>query len=162
MIYKNQLMLNYECANKAFHPFDYVLNSELKLILDTGFICIGECIFLDKVLDRDFERSVNNIEEIKDFFLDFSGIENSHNKIHIDDYVEKDLFEQSFLFLHFFKIYWSKNFPDIGCFVALSFQDDEVGKFANFSFHKRRENEFVFDIDNINNYIQPVYFEIFN
>lgn len=99
---------------------------------------------------------------MKKDFLDLSGIENSNNKIHIDDYVSQNVFKKSFIFLSFFEIYWYKNFPDISCFISLSFQDDEIGELATFSFHKYRKNEIVYDVENINSYSQPVYFEIFN
>lgn len=54
MIYTNQLMLKYYCENKEFNKFNYVLESGLKSILYDGFIIIGDCIFLDKVLHKDF------------------------------------------------------------------------------------------------------------
>ena len=160
MIYTNQAMLTHYRKHKEWCKDD-VLNSDLKSILDTGFISIGDCIFLDKALTKDFEKSTNYINKIKQGFLDFSGIENSYNKIHLDDYVSQDLFTQSFLFLHFFKISWAKNFPNFSCFIVLGFQDDEVGKFATFSFYKQRDNEFVYDIENVNNYANSVYFEQF-
>ena len=39
----------------------------------------------------------------------------------------------------FFKTYWYKEFPNISCFISLSFQDDEIGELATFSFHKYRK-----------------------
>lgn len=111
----------------------------LRSILDDGFIIIGDCIFLDKVLHWDFERNLNGIERMKTDFLDLSGIENANNKIHIDDYVSQEVFEKSFIFLYFFKTYWYKEFPNISCFISLSFQDDEIGELATFSFHKYRK-----------------------
>lgn len=154
-------MLKYYNKNQKLHKTN-ALNPDLKSILDAGFVSIGDCIFLDEALPKDFERSANHINKIKKDFLDFSGVENSYNKIHLDDYISQDLFIQSFLFLHFFKISWAKNFPNISCFIALGFQNDEVGQFATFSFYKQRDNEFVYDIENVNNYANSVYFELFN
>lgn len=49
MIYTNHLMLKY-FKNKESNKPDCVLDSSLRSILDDGFIIIGDCIFLDKVL----------------------------------------------------------------------------------------------------------------
>lgn len=38
----------------------------------------------------------------------------------------------------------------------------KIGELATFSFHKYRKNEIAYDVENINSYSQPVYFEIFN
>lgn len=81
----------------------------LRSILDDGFIIIGDCIFLDKVLHWDFERNLNGIGRMKTDFLDLSGIENANNKIHIDDYVSQEVFEKSFIFLYFLKHIGIKN-----------------------------------------------------
>ncbi|UNU73338.1 hypothetical protein LU293_00015 [Moraxella nasovis] len=42
----------------------------------------------------------------------------------------------------------------------MSFQEDEVGAFSTFSFHKCRDNEYVDDIDNLEDYSQPIYLEM--
>lgn len=59
-----------------------------------------------------------------------------------------------------FKNQWKKKYPKQGCTILISFQDDEIGKFATFSFHKNRTGETIIDKNIINNFLQPIYLEI--
>lgn len=84
-----------------------------------------------------------------------SGIEISLNMIHIDDYVDSNILVQSIAFLKRFIEKWTL-LEDSEFLAVVSFQDDDVGTFSKFSFHKIRAEEMVYDINKIDEFFDAV------
>lgn len=137
------------------------LETRMEKILTEGFFERYDCLFLTEIYPTNYHRIPFTKEGIIKSYHDLSGFEVSTNKLYVDDYTEKDIYLQSFAFLREFKKIWRDTFFNRPCVVCIGFQDDEVGKFATFTFHKKRKNEEVFDIENIEGYTNPIYVEIF-
>ena len=135
------------------------LDKKLEAVLENGFMLVGDCIFLTSTYPPNYDRLVIKEENIKEQFVDFSGYEYSTNKFHIEDFTDQDPFIQSIIFSRKFKEKWLTEFPHVSCTILISFQDDEIGKFATFTFHKCRKNEVVFKLDNLEDVMQPLYIE---
>ncbi|MGO2624526.1 MAG: hypothetical protein ACTH9C_06885, partial [Psychrobacter sp.] len=136
------------------------LDKELGLILKEGFLPIGDCIFLEKIFPSSYTRCLSEKYEIEKEFTDFSGYEVSTNRFHIEDFTDQDPFIQSIIFSNKFKKKWLIDFPLESVNLTIGFQDDEVGKFATFTFHKSRNAEVVHDINSLELYEQPIYVEV--
>ena len=52
------------------------------------------------------------------------------------------------------------NFPLESVNIIIGFQEDEIGKFATFTFHKSRNGEVMHDINSLELYAQPIYVEV--
>jgi hypothetical protein len=94
-----------------------------------------------------------------------SDYENLINKIHIDDYCDEFVFEESFCFLDFFTKKWTELFPKTKCVISLSFQEDEdMGKMAAFSFRIERGKAWFGNKieDEIENFQQPILIRYLN
>lgn len=135
------------------------LDKKLNTVLENGFILVGDCIFLKSIYPSNYDRLIIKEEDIKEQFVDFSGYEYSTNKFHIEDFTDQDPFIQSIIFSGKFKEKWIAEFPHISCTILISFQDDEIGQFATFTFYKYRKNEVVFELDNLEDVMQPLYIE---
>ena len=136
------------------------LDKELELILKEGFLPIGDCIFLEKIFPSSYARCSIEKYEIEKEFTDFSGYEVSTNRFHIEDFTDQDPFIQSIIFSNKFKKKWLIDFPLESVNITIGFQDDEVGNFATFTFHKSRNYEVVHDLNNLELYAQPIYVEV--
>ena len=136
------------------------LDKELELILKEGFLPIGDCIFLEKIFPSSYARCSIEKYEIEKEFTDFSGYEVSTNRFHIEDFTDQDPFIQSIIFSNKFKKKWLIEFPLESVNITIGFQDDEVGNFATFTFHKSRNYEVVHDLNNLELYAQPIYVEV--
>lgn len=127
---------------------------------------------LDKLLNLEFERKAggiffhgaytNQYEEkiisqdyIKRVHTDVSGMEISLNMIYIEDYVDSNTLIQSMVFLRKFIDRWAL-LEDSEFLAVISFQDDDVGTFSKFSFHKIRAGEMIYDINKIDEFSNAV------
>jgi len=119
-----------------------------------------ECI--DGVYTYSDKTKSYMINFIKEQFLDFSGYEFSTNKIYIEDYVSKNIKEESFCFINAFKVKWNKVFPGKPCVLFLYFKSNEYGFSSVFSFHVKRIDEYVLDISSIEDFEDEIYVEILN
>ncbi|EEX50082.1 hypothetical protein RFF20_02360 [Pasteurella multocida] len=158
MIYISPLMKN-EINKEKNNIKQSVISSDLLDLLD--FIDIDGCIFF-KFQKIDNEISRVDANEIAGQFLDLSGYEVSINRFHIDDYVSGNILCQSILFLDEFKKRWKEIYPDLNCVVLITFQNDEIGEFSTFTFHKVRNDESIFDPSEINNIEQAILVEFIN
>ena len=104
------------------------------------------------------------IEQSAGFYGDMlSDYENLINKIHIDDYCDEFVFEESFYFLDSFTKKWMELFPKTKCVISLSFQDDEdMGKMASFSFRIEREKAWFGNEIKVENFQQPILIRYLN
>ncbi|MGP4864049.1 hypothetical protein ACTXGK_07605 [Psychrobacter sp. T6-5] len=159
MIYANSLMSSYLTSNKGI-ILESDLDKRLEDVLKQGFLAVDDCIFLAETFPTNYNKDSLNKKEIEEDFLDFSGFEASTNKFHIEDFTDKDPFVQSIIFLNKFKKKWYGNFPLEGLTVLVSFQDDDIGKFSTFTFHKNRKNEVVYDPKRIDLNSEPIYLEV--
>ena len=159
MIYTNLLMKDFLDINES-EIREGTLDKELDLILKEGFLPIGDCIFLEKIFPSSYARCSIEKHEIEKEFTDFSGYEVSTNRFHTEDFTGKDPFIQSIIFANKFKEKWLIDFPLESVNIIIGFQDDEVGKFATFTFHKSRNYEVVHDINSLELYPQPIYAEV--
>lgn len=159
MIYTNLLMKEFLDINES-EIREGTLDKELDLILKEGFLPIGDCIFLEKIFPSSYARCSIEKHEIEREFTDFSGYEVSTNRFHIEDFTDQDPFIQSIIFANKFKKKWLIDFLLESVNITIGFQDDEVGKFATFTFHKNRDYEVVHDLDNLELYAQPIYVEV--
>ena len=159
MIYTNLLMKEFLDINES-EIREGTLDKELELILKEGFLPIGDCIFLEKIFPSSYARCSIEKYEIEKEFTDFSGYEVSTNRFHIEDFTDQDPFIQSFIFSNKFKKKWLIEFPLESVNITIGFQDDEVGNFATFTFHKSRNYEVVHDLNNLELYAQPIYVEV--
>ncbi|MFC0821356.1 hypothetical protein [Moraxella marmotae] len=100
----------------------------------------------DKIISREYVREA---------YTDMSGMEISLNMIHIDDYVDSNILVQSIAFLKRFIEKWTL-LEDSEFLAVVSFQDDDVGTFSKFSFHKIRAEEMVYDINKIDEFLDAV------
>ena len=98
--------------------------------------------------------------EIEREFTDFSGYEVSTNRFHIEDFTDQDPFIQSIIFSNKFKKKWLMYFPLESVNITIGFQNDEIGSFATFTFHKNRNGEVVHDLNSLELYDQPIYVEV--
>ncbi|MGC6409099.1 hypothetical protein ACNO7M_10940, partial [Bisgaard Taxon 45] len=78
------------------------------------------------------------------------------------DYVSSNILCQSILFLDVFKKRWKEIYQDLNCVVLITFQNDEVGEFSTFTFHKVRNDESIFEPSEINNIEQAILIEFIN
>ena len=159
MIYTNLLMKGFLDINES-EIREGTLDKELDLILKEGFLPIGDCIFLEKIFPSSYARCSIEKHDIEKEFTDFSGYEVSTNRFHTEDFTDKDPFIQSIIFANKFKEKWLIDFPSESVNITIGFQDDEVGKFATFTFHKSRNYEVVHDINSLELYPQPIYVEV--
>ena len=159
MIYINLLMKEFLDINES-EIREGTLDKELELILKEGFLPIGDCIFLEKIFPSSYARCSIEKYEIEKEFTDFSGYEVSTNRFHIEDFTDQDPFIQSIIFSNKFKKKWLIEFPLESVNITIGFQDDEVGNFATFTFHKSRNYEVVHDLNNLELYAQPIYVEV--
>lgn len=159
MIYINSLMSSYLNSSKDI-LLERSLDKGLENILEQGFLTISDCIFLAATFPANYDKKSLDKKGIEQDFLDFSGFEASTNKFHIEDFTDQDPFIQSVIFLDKFKEKWHDNFPLDSLVILVSFQDDDVGRFSIFTFHKNRKNETVYDPTNIKLNDEPVYLEI--
>ncbi|WP_201511597.1 hypothetical protein [Psychrobacter alimentarius] len=159
MIYTNLLMKEFlDISENEIQ--ECTLDKELDLILKEGFLPIGDCIFLEKIFPSSYARCSIEKQDIEIEFTDFSGYEVSTNRFHIEDFTDQDPFIQSIIFSNKFKKKWLIDFPLESVNITIGFQDDEVGKFATFTFHKSRNGEVVHDINSLELYDQPIYVEV--
>ncbi|HDX1179211.1 TPA: hypothetical protein RNY19_001445 [Pasteurella multocida] len=158
MIYINQLMEN-EINKEKNNIKRSVISSDLLDLLD--FVNVDECLFF-KFQKIDNNISTVDLNDVSRQFLDLSGYELSINRFHIDDYVSNNILCQSILFLGEFKRKWMKIYPDIKCVVIITFQNDDVGRFSTFTFHKVRDGESVFELYEINNIAHAILVEFIN
>ncbi|WP_424405919.1 hypothetical protein [Pasteurella sp. PK-2025] len=158
MIYISPLMKN-EINKEKNNIKQSVISNDLLDLLD--FIDIDGCIFF-KFQKIDNEISRVDANEIASQFLDLSGYEVSINRFHIDDYVSGNILCQSILFLDEFKKRWKEIYPYLNCVVLITFQNDEVGEFSTFTFHKVRNDESIFDPSEINNIEQAILIAFIN
>ena len=135
------------------------LDKGLEDILINSFFSIGDCTFLERTYPSNYDKRPFNKEAIKEQFIDFSGYEFSTNKFHIEDFTDEDPFIQAIIFSREFKEKWFDKFHSTDCIIIVGFQDDEIGKFATFTFHTEREGEVVFDVENLEDFINPLYIE---
>lgn len=156
----NRQMANF-LSNKEKKIESNECQGEIIKILENGFFERHDCIFLREVYPKNYLNISFEKEGVIKNYHDLSGFEVSTNRFHIEDYVEKDIFLQSFIFLREFKKLWRKEFKIQPCVASIGFQDDDVGKFATFTFHKKRISEEVFEIENIEEYSNPIYVEHF-
>lgn len=159
MIYTNLLMKEFLDINES-EIREGTLDKELDLILKEGFLPIGDCVFLEKTFPSSYARCSIKKHEIEREFTDFSGYEVSTNRFHIEDFTDQDPFIQSIIFANKFKKKWLIDFLLESVNITIGFQDDEVGKFATFTFHKNRDYEVVHDLYNLELYAQPIYVEV--
>ena len=159
MIYINLLMKEFLDINES-EIREGTLDKELDLILKEGFLLVGDCIFLEKIFPSSYARCSIEKYEIEKEFTDFSGYEVSTNRFHIEDFTDQDPFIQSIIFSNKFKKKWLIYFPLESVNITIGFQDDEVGNFATFTFHKSRNYEVVHDLNNLELYAQPIYVEV--
>ena len=159
MIYTNILMKEFLDINES-EIRESILDKELELILKEGFLPIGDCIFLEKIFPSSYARFSIEKHEIERQFTDFSGYEVSTNRFHIEDFTDQDPFIQSLIFSNKFKKKWLIDFPSESVNIIIGFQDDEIGKFSTFTFHKSRNGEAVHDINSLELYAQPIYVEV--
>ena len=75
-------------------------------------------------------------------------------------HTDQDPFIQSIIFSNKFKKKWLIDFPLESVNITIGFQDDEVRRFATFTFHKSRNGEVVHDINSLELYDQPIYVEV--
>lgn len=159
MIYTNLLMKEFlDISENEIQ--ECTLDKELDLILKEGFLPIGDCIFLEKIFPSSYARCSIEKQDIEREFTDFSGYEVSTNRFHVEDFTDQDPFIQSIIFSNKFKKKWLIDFPLESVNITIGFQDDEVGKFATFTFHKSRNGEVVHDINSLELYEQPIYVEV--
>lgn len=135
-------------------------NVSIKLLELLEFSNVDNCIFF-KFQQIDNSIDVIDVNSISPQFIDLSGYEASINRFHIDDYVDNNILSQSLLFLEEFKRKWRKIYPSTSCTVLINFQNDKVGTFSTFTFHKNRSNETVFDISDINTISQSILIDVF-
>ena len=102
------------------------------------------------------------IDNIREQFLDFSGYEFSINKIYIEDYIHKNVKEESFCFVNAFKAKWNKVFPNKPCVLFLCFKSNEFDFSSILSFHVKRIGECILDISSIEKFEGEIYVEILN
>lgn len=159
MIYTNLLMKEFLDINES-EIREGKLDKELDLILKEGFLPIGDCVFLEKIFPSSYARCSIKKYEIEREFTDFSGYEVSTNRFHIEGFTDQDPFIQSIIFSNKFKKKWLMNFPLESVNITIGFQDDEIGRFATFTFHKSRNYEVVHDLNNLELYAQPIYVEV--
>ncbi len=136
-----------------------ILDEGLEIILEGGFITVGDCILLERTYPSNYNKTVLEKEDIEDPFVDFSGYEYSINKFHIEDFTDKEPFIQAVLFARAFKERWLNAFSEFSCTMVVGFQDDEIGRFATFTFHKNRMDEIVFKNDHLEKITQPIYID---
>lgn len=159
MIYTNSLMSVFLKEHRV-NIIDENLSQDLKDILNEGFLIIDDCHFLKAIYPNNYSKVSIDKSNIEKDFIDISGFEASTNNFHIEDYTEKDPFVQAIIFSRKFKEKWRESFPLVGYTNLISFQDDEIGKFATFTFHKNRENELVYEPSNIEVNDAPLCLEV--
>jgi len=106
------------------------LNDNLNHLLLEGFLFYEDCCFLTTLY-----KQQNHIN--KSDFIDKTGYECFINSVHIDDYVEKDLFEQVILFSIKLIELWNNQNNKLILNMILS--ETDFG--FNLKFHVYRENE---------------------
>lgn len=124
----------------------------LRKILKKEFISIGEGIFFECF-------STKNLKEIvaRKAFTDMSGLENSANRFHIEDYCKTDVLDSGLKFLEEFDLLWKRKFPVVACSAYLTFDKHlEFGDVCTFSFFLIREGENIFDLDKIDEFEQAI------
>ncbi|MEG2473048.1 hypothetical protein [Acinetobacter sp.] len=156
-----------DLINEVFEK-DFGLPVELQDILNEGFKKLDhELIFFNRVFNEQFfsgEEVSSNIEKFLEIYTDKSGFENFINKIHIDDYISGrvDTVNSALIFLEKFNILWKKSFPEISCISMLSFDlDNEFGLGCVFRFHVKRVAEEIYDIETLNDFIDPIAVEVY-
>ena len=112
-------------------------------------------VFFHGAYTRQYDGKIISQEYIKKAYTDMSGMEISLNMIHIDDYVDSNILVQSIAFLKRFIEKWTL-LEDSEFLAVVSFQDDDVGTFSKFSFHKIRAEEMVYDINKIDEFFDAV------
>ena len=121
------------------------LDSSLKKLLSTGFIISNNCFFLKCLFE--------NQKHIKESdFIDKVGYECFINSIHIDDYVQNNLFEQSILFAEKLINLW--NAQNSGKNLKIILVETYFG--FNLKFHIERENEEWIDENELNNFKEGI------
>lgn len=157
MIYMNPKMrdsFNDVCSHEN-------LSAELSCILDKGFVEVNKCVFFSWLWSDEYSNDIT-IDNIREQFLDFSGYEFSINKIYIEDYIHKNVKEESFCFVNAFKAKWNKVFPNKLCVLFLCFKSNEFDFSSIFSFHVKRIGECILDISSIEKFEGEIYVEILN
>ena len=157
MIYMNPKMrdsFNDVCSHEN-------LSAELSCILDKGFVEVNKCVFFSWLWSDESSNDIT-IDNIREQFLDFSGYEFSINKIYIEDYIHKNVKEESFCFVNAFKAKWNKVFPNKPCVLFLCFKSNEFDFSSIFSFHVKRIGECILDISSIEKFEGEIYVEILN
>ncbi|UTO04029.1 hypothetical protein NKT77_05635 [Moraxella sp. FZLJ2107] len=131
------------------------INQNLYELLNLEFEKKAGGIFFHGAYTSQYDDKIISQEYIRRVHTDISGMEISLNMIHIDDYVNSEVFLQSIAFLKRFIEKWT--LLENSEFLAIvSFQDDDVGTFSKFSFHKIRPGEMVYDINNIDKFLEAV------
>ncbi|SPX85201.1 Uncharacterised protein [Moraxella ovis] len=108
-------------------------------------------VFFHGAYTSQYEEKTISQEYIKKAYTDMSGMEISLNMIYIEDYVDSNILIQSIVFLRKFIDRWAL-LEDSEFLAVISFQDDDVGTFSKFSFHKIRAGEMIYDINKIDEF----------
>ncbi|GGF58562.1 hypothetical protein GCM10011332_10150 [Terasakiella brassicae] len=123
MFYTNKIIRdNFASQNKE----DYPLSTELKELLSNGLIEVDNGLFF-----KSFQNSLKTITNENS--PDITGRECTINKFHIEDYVNKNVYQQAFLTI---KYIWEMC-KDYNCRIILG--DDEGD--LNIRFHQIRYAE---------------------
>ena len=152
------LIMNNKMA-KLFNDINNInifdIDQKLEELLNLEFEKKAGGIFFHEAYTNQYEEKIISQDYIKRVHTDISGMEIALNMIHIDDYVDSEVFLQSIAFLKRFIDKWT--LLENSEFLAIvSFQDDDVGTFSKFSFHKIRSGEMVYDINNIDEFLEAV------
>ena len=121
--------------------FNHQLKISLQKLLDSGFKNSNDCYFLETLFNQQ-----SHIQQSD--FIDKTGYECFINSIHIDDYVEKDYFEQAILFASNLVELW--NCSNYGKKLLIIVSETDFG--FNLKFHLKRESEQWIDIKDINKF----------
>lgn len=106
------------------------LPKELNAVLSDGFLDEADLTFF-----RVFEQSLKSADQSS--FIDKTGIECFINHVHIDDYVDDDLFQYGCLFFQKLVDLLKGSYPDRAYLVILAL--DELS--CSVRFHQKRDGE---------------------
>lgn len=130
------------------------LVAPLKQLVDSGFSYISGMCFFQQVATRlsdDIDMSV-----IRERYGDYSGFENSMNRLHLDYYIEKDVIPQALaLFDYLLHTWQGLNMPPAMLVLGVNITA-EFGEQASLTFYLSRTGEQVMNLDCIQDYVDAV------
>ncbi|WP_143451326.1 hypothetical protein [Janthinobacterium sp. 13] len=125
----------------------------LAKILDDGFSEIDGCVFFKNSFNC---KNIPDIDFIERNFSNLSGYECAINGIHLEDFMVDNFFSSSICFVEKFSILCDGKLPFPIVAIFGYEKSDEFGDICTFRFHKKREGEVLYNVNEIEDFLDPI------